>query len=237
MYSKRYKHNEYHGYFLSYYIKDNQVYVLLGKKNFFNRYIHNNPGQYVIPGGKCNFNKLDEIYREFKEETGHEADCKNEVDVEIKEIKFRDKVYCKFYHVSHEEYDKYKKIDMENRDWNERELSSIKWFKLSDALKLMESGQKCQDKDIWQASLQFLTRRRFFSWYNYNRKTFCSREEINKLLKFRENERVLYEKYFNEFKNDILAKGHTDWYCYILNKLKSKLIPPGFEECQGKLKF
>lgn len=230
MYSKRYKYNEYHGYFLSYYIKDNQVYVLLGKKNFFNRYIHNNPGQYVIPGGKCNFNKLtDEIYREFKEETGHEADCKNEIDVEIKEIKYRDKVFCKFYKVTEDEYDRYKTIDMDKRDWNEKELSSIRWFKYSEALKLMESGQKCLDYEIRKASLEFLTKQRFYSWYNYNRKTFLSRNEIDKLLKYRENESIIYEKYFNEFKKDIIGKGQTDWYFNILNKLKYILTPPGFE--------
>ena len=228
----KYKKSEYHGYFLAYYVdeSDKQLYVLLGKKNYFNRYLHNNPGQYVIPGGKCNFNKDNEITREFSEETGHNPKGNDYKVLEISDIKYREKILAKFYRVTKEEYDLYKDVDFENRDENERELSSSKWFKFSEALELMESGQKGIHEDIWNASKEFLTRQRFRNWYKYHRKTFLTKDEISKL--FNNPDAEIYEKYFLEFRKDINAKSYTDWYIFILNKLKNILIPPGFEDYQ-----
>jgi len=226
----KYKSYEYHGYFLAYYIEDSSeitstnIYVLLGKKNFFNRYLHNNPGQYVIPGGRCNFNKTNEILREFQEETGHKPKRNDFNIIEVTSIKYRDKVYSTLYEVSKEEYEEFKDLNLEMRDWNERELSSLKWFNLKEAFELMNSGQICTDEEIRNVSKQFLTRRRFLSWYKYNKKTFLTDEEITNLIKFKDKEKIIFNKYFKELKKDIYAKSYVDWYIHILNHLENRLI-------------
>ena len=226
----KYKIYEYHGYFLAYYLENksninsNTVYVLLGKKNFFNRYLHNNPGQYVIPGGRCNFNKKNEILREFQEETGHTPKNRIFENIEIKSINYKEKVYANFYNVTDNEFIKFNKLDFNNRDWRERELCKLKWFKLQDALELMESGQICKENEIYNISKKFLTKKRLLNWYKYNKKQFITDEEVDKLLLYRENDKELYSKYFKEFKKDIFKKGCVDWYIHILNYLKEYIL-------------
>lgn len=226
----KYKKHEYHGYFLAYYLQDklniniNTIYVLLGKKNYFNKYLHNNPGQYVIPGGRCNFNKKDEILREFQEETGHKPIKQEFENIEIRSIKYKEKIYANFYEVSDDEFIKYNKLDYNNRDWRERELCKLKWFKLKDAKELMENGQICKENEIYYISKKFLTKRRILSWYKYNKKDFLTDEEVDRLIKYKENDEELYLKYFEELKKDIYKKGSVDWYIHILNYLEEFLL-------------
>ena len=210
-YDKKYNKSKFHGYLLVYYFNrfDNQTYILLGKKNFINKYdqINNNPLQYILPGGKNDNNEtiVQTIFREFTEETGH-ADLKEEQIEKIIEIKpnycryyseFKNKknIFVGFYKATEYEFQDFRYLN-ENHD---NELKKLCWFKIEHALDVMTNGiPRCDELELnlkdynkfrkYKKRLKFVKPKCDLSWF------YCIITEFNTYVKESNNEDE-YEAY------------------------------------------
>jgi len=131
-----------HVYCLPYWVDENGSYeVLLGKKKVFSSvdgFILNNPGQYVIVGGK--HEKEHQTFKntavlEFAEETGIVIN-KDDLDKRVLRTK---NFYVYFYQVKNK--DKFSHINKNSEEFDRRyqELQTLEWFYIEDAMTLMRN--------------------------------------------------------------------------------------------------
>ena len=138
-----------YGYLLPYFKKDNQIDVLLGVKKSINKrdgFIHNNPGQTIICGGRYrnDENKDNQagamvynIIKKFNKQCGGVPLINpNNLNQVTHVLQYNGK-YIGFYEMTIKEYHYF--ANEHHQNYQKSSITKLKWVKLTDALKIFSS--------------------------------------------------------------------------------------------------
>lgn len=205
----------YHCYLIPYMIFKNKIYILVGRKLCYSSkdgFIHNNPGQFVFIGGHCRKNKDDDkliksAIREFVEETGNYVNKKH---MHL----YRHKDYSVTFYkvVSNSDYVRYSKLNKKHIE-KYKEISSLKWITLDNALKLMNPKNKLNKHGI-------NVDKYIMDWRNKDWKLTKELHTFRKYLSKKLNRKVAFDEY-NQIINDIKMNGKKSrYYTHLKNNLE-----------------
>ena len=222
----------YHCYLIPYTIKNNKIYVLIGRKLCYSSkdgFMHNNPGQLVFIGGHCKKSQSDDkliksSIREFVEETGNYINKNNIV------LKKYNDFSVSFYRISGErEYNFFKNISSKAHQ-KYKELNELHWVNIKKAIEIMEQKNKKNlpcggqlDKNVhsyikdwsknnWTLKVEMKNFKRYlegkFRHSLSNSQYYSIVEEIRKNLRKSQNYNFLVNYFIKEFNK----RSYTDWY-------------------------
>ena len=183
-----------HCYSVLYTFKEDQPYIFLCKKKHFSKhdgYIHNNPGQFVFPGGKSDIGEKydDAAIREFKEELDVTLD-KTDITYQYSQKNF----HCIYVYIKNID-DFNKTLGFENIK-KHKEITETEWYDYDKAIKIMNRDLSNNlpkiNKDVIDEYLEHIK-------YNEKWKLVDQESELHKYLTF------MY--------------GETDWVRNILHDI------------------
>jgi len=230
---KKKKKPSHHCYLIPYTRINGKLEVLIGKKLFYSSrdgFIHNNPGQYVFVGGHCKKNEsddklIDSSIREFVEETGNYVDKKNTF------LEKYSKFLVTFYHVmEHREYKQFKVLTKKAIQGKHKELSSVKWVPIKDAIYLMNFKNNLPfdgklnliiPKYIneWKDKRSFKNEKWLLTAELQDFDSRIDKEEIRKNLKKSKN----YKKLVEHIKEYVTNRSYIDWFATSIKFLKNNI--------------
>ena len=201
--------------------------------------MHNNPGQYVIPGGHCKKSVIDDkliksSIREFVEETG------NYINRNSITLKRYNDFSISYYRISgNREYEVFKRIN-DKADEEHKELNELNWFDLEKVITMMNPKNKqnlpCSGR---LESTTNSTNKSSYSVHQYikdwSKNNWDLKKEMKNFKVYSEGEiksKITYKQYdmfvkeirknlkrsrnYNLLKNYLIKefnkRSHTDWY-------------------------
>ena len=235
-----------HTYIIPYYKNNNEIYVLIAEKKKYSRkdgFLHNNAGQYILIGGHLekNMNVVENMIKEFHEETGHNLNYNKVKLLDIDNKYF----FVGTYNCNFNEYNTFK--DLNEKQYKFRELNNIFWVNLNKVKNILINHNKNINSkilsheyyDSLRKNLLYMSDKNKYKYIYENDKIDLNKikkwyptKELNSLIKknkknYKSNKEVLdklfYPKIINndkKIKNEIIyiinyyitKNGQYDWF-------------------------
>jgi len=167
-----------HTYIIPYYKNNNEIYVLIAEKKKYSRkdgFLHNNAGQYILIGGHLekNMNVVENMIKEFHEETGHNLNYNKVKLLDIDNKYF----FVGTYNCNFNEYNTFK--DLNEKQYKFRELNNIFWVNLNKVKNILINHNKNINSKILS-----------HEYYDSLRKNLLYMSDKNKYKYIYENDKI-----------------------------------------------
>lgn len=222
-----------HTYIIPYYIKNNEILILLARKKFYSSkdgFIHSNPNQYVLIGGhlekEYKSNVIFNIQKEFEEETGHRINTSNIKLLDTKNNNF----FVGTYQCNDNEYNKFKNLKLLNTKF--KELDDVIWVNVKDSIDIMNKYNKLNINYMTQEYLDVF----YNNIYREDNQWFPTKEIIEVIKKYQkpnmsnkkvlinyifplmyEDDRNIYNLLFSSVNKYIKKNSYYDWFIDSVN--------------------